>query len=50
MIFSAPTSAGKSLVADLLLLRSLVTRKLLNVGMVDPAEELDKPIAIYVVP
>ena len=48
-IFSAPTSAGKSLVADMLLLRPLVERKM-TVDPVDDAENLNKPIAIYVVP
>ena len=48
-IFSAPTSAGKSLVADLLLLRPLVEHRL-KADLTQENEDVEKPIAIYVVP
>ena len=49
-IFSAPTSAGKSLVADLLLLEPLVKRKVLNSANSQPDDDANKPFSIFVVP
>ena len=46
-IFSAPTSAGKSLVADLLFLRPLMLRKK---HQVEPVDVESRPVSLFIVP
>jgi DNA polymerase theta len=48
LIFSAPTSAGKSLVADLLFLRPLLLNKANQELQV--VESSEKPVSIFIVP
>ena len=53
LIFSAPTSAGKSAVADLLFLSPLIAKKLdYQSRTVEGADlnESEKPVAMFVVP
>ena len=48
LIFSAPTSAGKSLVADLLFLRPILLNKTKTENMEYEANE--KPVSVFIVP
>lgn len=57
LIFSAPTSAGKSLVADLLFLRPLLQSRADLMQQMEVDEELrtnssssEKPVSIFIVP